>query len=156
MNARATCSWPHSSAIRRSITSRGLIARGGDGPLFRRGELAIALPAKFAARLRDRARAARWCSACAPRTSAPPRRRGRGSRSPASSISVLPVGSDRFLGLKVEGSDVFVRVDKEARHQEGAAIGLGLVAERLHLFDKASGLTLRRRRARREARRILL
>ena len=56
--------------------------------------------------------------------------------------SVLPVGSDRFLGLKVEGSDVFVRVDKEARHQEGAAIGLGLVAERLHLFDKASGLTL--------------
>ena len=56
--------------------------------------------------------------------------------------SVLPVGSDRFLGLKVEGGDVFVRVDKEARHQEGAAIRLGLVAERLHLFDKATGLSL--------------
>jgi multiple sugar transport system ATP-binding protein len=55
---------------------------------------------------------------------------------------VLPVGSDRFLGLKVEGSDVFVRVDKEARHQEGAAIRLGLFAERLHLFDKATGLSL--------------
>jgi multiple sugar transport system ATP-binding protein len=56
--------------------------------------------------------------------------------------SVLPVGSDRFIGLKVEGRDVYVRVDKEARHQEGASIQLGLVAERLHLFDKATGMTL--------------
>jgi multiple sugar transport system ATP-binding protein len=55
---------------------------------------------------------------------------------------VLPVGSDRFLGLKVEGRDVFVRVDKETRHQEGAVIRLGLVTERLHLFDKATGMTL--------------
>ena len=56
--------------------------------------------------------------------------------------SVLPVGSDRFIGLKVEGRDVYVRVDKEARYQEGASIELGLVAERLHLFDKATGMTL--------------
>ena len=33
--------------------------------------------------------------------------------------SVLPVGSDRFLGLKVEGRDVFVRVDKQSQHREG-------------------------------------
>jgi multiple sugar transport system ATP-binding protein len=61
--------------------------------------------------------------------------------------SVLPVGSDRFLRLKVEGSDVFVRVDKEARHQEGAEIRLGLVSERLHLFDKATGMSLAEDRA---------
>jgi len=35
-----------------------------------------------------------------------------------------------------------VRVDKEARHREGDVIRLGLVADRLHLFDKASGATL--------------
>jgi multiple sugar transport system ATP-binding protein len=56
--------------------------------------------------------------------------------------SVLPVGSDSFIGLKVEGRDIFVRLDKETRHKEGSSIALGLVAERLHLFDKASGMTL--------------
>jgi multiple sugar transport system ATP-binding protein len=56
--------------------------------------------------------------------------------------SVLPVGSDRFIGLKVEGRDVYVRVDKQARYREGTSIELGLVAERLHLFDKATGMTL--------------
>ena len=53
--------------------------------------------------------------------------------------SVLPVGSDRFLGLKVEGCDVFVRVDKETHHVLGQRVSFGLRPERLHLFDKASG-----------------
>ena len=56
--------------------------------------------------------------------------------------SVLPVGSDRFLGLKVEGSDVFVRVDKETHHVLGQRVSFGLRPERLHLFDKASGASL--------------
>jgi multiple sugar transport system ATP-binding protein len=55
--------------------------------------------------------------------------------------SVLPVGSDRFLGLKVDGKDVFVRVDKQSRYREGESVTLGLVPERLHLFD-ASGISL--------------
>ena len=55
---------------------------------------------------------------------------------------MLPVGSDRFIGLKVEGCDVYVRVAKEARHREGDGISLGLVTERLHLFDKSTGVTL--------------
>jgi multiple sugar transport system ATP-binding protein len=119
----------------------GTIARGGEGPLFRCGELAIALPAKFAARLRDQGGQAvvlglRPEDVCAAEAA------GLGRTLAGVVDSVLPVGSDRFLGLKVQGRDVFVRVDKEARHQEGAAIELGLVAERLHLFDKASGLTL--------------
>src|SRR5258707_487499 len=119
----------------------GTIARGGEGPLFRCGELEIALPAKFAAGLRDQDERAvvlglRPEDVCAAEAAGP------GLTLAGVVDSVLPVGSDRFLGLKVEGRDVFVRVDKEARHQEGVAIGLGLVAERLHLFDKASGLTL--------------
>ena len=56
--------------------------------------------------------------------------------------SVLPVGSDRFLGLKVEGCDVFVRVDKASHHVQGERVSFALVAERLHLFDKASGASL--------------
>ena len=56
--------------------------------------------------------------------------------------SVLPVGSDRFLGLKVEGCDVFVRVDKGTHHVLGQRVGFGLRPERLHLFDKASGASL--------------
>ena len=56
--------------------------------------------------------------------------------------SVLPVGSDRFLGLKVVGCDVFVRVDKETHHVLGQRVGFGLRPERLHLFDKASGASL--------------
>ena len=56
--------------------------------------------------------------------------------------SVLPVGSDRFLGLKVEGSDVFVRVDKETHHVQSQRVSFGLRPERLHLFDKASGASL--------------
>jgi hypothetical protein len=34
------------------------------------------------------------------------------------------------------------RVAKEARHREGDTIHLGLVTERLHLFDKSTGVTL--------------
>jgi multiple sugar transport system ATP-binding protein len=57
--------------------------------------------------------------------------------------SVLPIGSDRFLGLKVEGADVFVRVDKQSHHRQGETAAFALVPERLHLFDRASGLSLR-------------
>jgi multiple sugar transport system ATP-binding protein len=56
--------------------------------------------------------------------------------------SVLPVGSDRFLGLKVEGCDIFVRVDKESHHVQGQRVSFGLLPERLLLFDKASGASL--------------
>jgi multiple sugar transport system ATP-binding protein len=117
----------------------GTIESGAGMPLFRRGALAIALPPKFATSLARHQNTEvvlglRPEDVCAANDLAP---------SLAGTVdSVLPVGSDRFLGLKVEGGDVFVRVDKEARQQEGAAIRLGLVAERLHLFDKTTGLSL--------------
>lgn len=117
----------------------GTIESEAGAPLFRRGAVAFALPPKFAAGLSSRRgpdvvlglRPEDVCIA-----------QDTGPYLAGTVDSVLPVGSDRFLGLKVEGNDVFVRVDKEARHREGAAIRLGLVTERLHLFDKATGLTL--------------
>ena len=43
---------------------------------------------------------------------------------------------------KVEGCDVFVRVDKRSHHREGESVAFDLVPQRLHLFDKASGASL--------------
>lgn len=57
--------------------------------------------------------------------------------------TVLPVGSDRFLGLKVEDRNVFVRVDKQAYHREGEQVTFGITPERMHLFDQKSGISLR-------------
>jgi multiple sugar transport system ATP-binding protein len=112
----------------------GAIEDGGSAPVFRRGSLRIGLPA---GKLRGVSAAPvmlgirpedvmRHCPAGGPVLT-------------GVVDSVLPVGSDRFLGLKVEGCDVFVRVDKETRHAQGERVSFGLLPERLHLFDKASG-----------------
>jgi len=56
--------------------------------------------------------------------------------------SVLPVGSDQFLGVEVDGKQLFFRVGKELHHREGENVALSVNVNRLHLFDKASGKTL--------------
>ena len=57
-------------------------------------------------------------------------------------LSVLPVGSDQFLELETEGAKLFFRVGKEGRHQVGENTTLRLITNRLHLFDKAQGVSL--------------
>ncbi len=57
--------------------------------------------------------------------------------------SVLPVGSDQFLGLRTAGGQMFLRVNKERRHTEGEHVTLAVNTERLHLFDKGSAESLR-------------
>jgi multiple sugar transport system ATP-binding protein len=56
--------------------------------------------------------------------------------------TAMPAGSDQFLGLKVAGAEVFVRVGKDAQVNEGETLRLGLNPARLHLFDKATGISL--------------
>ena len=56
--------------------------------------------------------------------------------------SVLPVGSDQFLGIEMEGKRLFCRVGKELHHNEGDNVVLAVNTHRLHLFDKASGQSL--------------
>jgi multiple sugar transport system ATP-binding protein len=119
----------------------GTIDRGGASPVFRRGDLSITLPPKLAARVAAR-EGQELVLGLRPEDVCPAGEAGPGRVLSGVVDSVLPVGSDRFIGLKVEGQDVYVRVDKEARHREGTSIQLGLVAERLHLFDKATGMTL--------------
>jgi multiple sugar transport system ATP-binding protein len=119
----------------------GVLGRDGTAASFQRGNLSIALPPRLTSRLaaRDGQEAVlglRPEDVCAAAAAEP------GHVVSGVVDSVLPVGSDSFIGLKVEGRDIFVRLDKEARHREGTSLALGLVAERLHLFDKASGMTL--------------
>ena len=56
--------------------------------------------------------------------------------------SVLPVGSDRFLGLKLDETELFVRVGKEARQREGDRLRFALVPGRIHIFDGATGANI--------------
>jgi multiple sugar transport system ATP-binding protein len=59
--------------------------------------------------------------------------------------SVLPIGSDEYLGVQFAGVECFFRVGKEVRHREGETIALGLNPQRLHLFDRQTGEALLRR-----------
>lgn len=52
--------------------------------------------------------------------------------------SVLPVGSDQFLDIELEGRRLFLRLGKECRYRVGDTATLGINLNRLHLFDKAS------------------
>jgi multiple sugar transport system ATP-binding protein len=56
--------------------------------------------------------------------------------------SVLPVGSDQFLGMRVEGAEMFFRVGKDVRHKDGETIALAADVNRLHVFDAATGANL--------------
>jgi multiple sugar transport system ATP-binding protein len=118
---------------------QGAVKTEDGGPVFRRGDLRIALPAGLMpppTGARDIVLGIRpedIASHAAPSERAALRGVVR---------SVLPVGSDRFLGLDVQGCDVFVRVDKHAHHREGETVDFALVPDHLHVFDKATGMSL--------------
>ncbi len=56
--------------------------------------------------------------------------------------SVLPVGSDQFLGMEFGGAELFFRVGKGMRHKNGEAIALTVDVNRLHVFDAETGASL--------------
>ena len=114
----------------------GTIEHDG-GSHFRRGALRVPLPWAAKATGREVVLGIR------PEDVAPLAQRGDAPSITGTVETVLPVGSDRFLGLKVEERSVFVRVGKQAQHREGESITLGLAPERLHLFDPQTGLSLR-------------
>jgi len=49
---------------------------------------------------------------------------------------VMPIGSDQFLNMKLEGEELFFRVGKETRHRNGEEVTLAANLDRLHLFDQ--------------------
>jgi len=56
--------------------------------------------------------------------------------------SVLPVGSDQFLGFDFYGDELFFRVGKGLAHKVGDDVSLSVDVNRLHLFDMDSGASL--------------
>ena len=57
-------------------------------------------------------------------------------------LSVLPVGSDQFLEIEVEGSKLFFRVGKEGQYKVGEIATLKVNLNRLHLFDQKDSQSL--------------
>ena len=56
--------------------------------------------------------------------------------------SVLPVGSDQYLGFETEGTLLFFRVGRDLHHREGERIALSVNVNRMQIFDAASGASL--------------
>ncbi|WP_407945679.1 ABC transporter ATP-binding protein [Paraburkholderia elongata] len=61
--------------------------------------------------------------------------------------SLLPVGSDQFIGLHCLGQSMFFRVGKERSCKVGERVSLSINRRRLHLFDQASGVNLKAQNA---------
>lgn len=56
--------------------------------------------------------------------------------------SVLPVGSDQFLDMDMEGARLFLRLGKECHYREGETATLAINLNRIHLFDKDSSQSI--------------
>ncbi len=119
----------------------GRIDAAADGARFVRGELRLALPPVLGARAAARAAGDVVLGLRAEDVlehGGDPAQMLRGRVQ-----SVLPVGSDQFLGVHTDAGQVFLRVGKDHRHREGEQVELAVSTHRLHLFDKASGESLR-------------
>ncbi|MFP3569595.1 ABC transporter ATP-binding protein [Paraburkholderia sp. SIMBA_030] len=57
--------------------------------------------------------------------------------------SLLPVGSDQFIGMQCAGRSMFFRVDKERACKVGERVTLAVNRRRLHIFDQTSGVNLK-------------
>jgi multiple sugar transport system ATP-binding protein len=57
--------------------------------------------------------------------------------------TAMPAGSDQYVGVSVEGAMVFLRFGKDVTLREGESIAFSVNQTRLHLFDRASGQSLR-------------
>jgi multiple sugar transport system ATP-binding protein len=123
----------------------GALAGDGAGLRFERGALSLALPTALAQRLAGQGdgpggrlvrlglRAEDVDARGAPREGET--LRGRIS-------SVLPVGSDQYLGVEVESATLFFRVGRELRAHEGENVALAVNMNRAQLFDSSSGASL--------------
>jgi multiple sugar transport system ATP-binding protein len=119
----------------------GALETAADGLRFRNGTVDLALPPRARERLTASAGRSVRLGLRAEDVDARPDRRDDAILRGAVT-SVLPVGSDQFLGMRVDGVEMFFRVGKDLHHAEGEPISLGVDVSRLHLFDVETGANL--------------
>jgi multiple sugar transport system ATP-binding protein len=119
----------------------GTLAGDGAGARFERGAVSLALPAALAERLAGRGgRAVRLGLRAEDVDARDAPRAGETLRGRVS--SVLPVGSDQYLGVEVEDATLFFRVGRELRVHEGENVAFSVNMNRAQLFDPSSGTSL--------------
>jgi len=119
----------------------GTLAGDGAAPRFERGALSLALPPALAQRLAGRGGGGVRLGLRAEDVDARGTPRA-GETLQGRVASVLPVGSDQYLGVEVEGATLFFRVGRELRAREGENIALAVNMDRAQLFDPTSGTAL--------------
>lgn len=119
----------------------GAVVDTGLGPAFRAGDLQLTLPPSLARRAADQGERPVVLGLRAEDVLEEPGPDSVTIRGQV--VTVLPVGSDLFLGIQTSAGRAFVRVGKDCRHKEGENVALSVATNRLHLFDKASGDSLR-------------
>jgi multiple sugar transport system ATP-binding protein len=120
---------------------RGVIRGGDTGPSFVFGDAWLAIPHVFQERLLPHA-GREVTIGIRPEDVSEHGVIRTGESLRGSLSSVLPVGSDQFLGMRVADHELFFRVGKDLRHASGEQIELALDIKRLHVFDAASGKSL--------------
>jgi multiple sugar transport system ATP-binding protein len=116
----------------------GALAGDGEGMRFERGALSLALPPALSERLRGHAGRAVKLGIRAEDVDS----RGISETLPGRISSVLPVGSDQYLGVETEGTLLFFRVGRELRYREGENVALSVNTHRAQVFDSSSGMSL--------------
>ena len=115
----------------------GGLVQEGERVLFRRGAMKLEVSTQIARRLAGQAGRAVVMGLRAEdvemRDGAPGKDSLQGRI-----LSVLPIGSDQFLELEVEGTKVFLRVGKEGQYTVGENASLRVNLNRLHLFDQST------------------
>jgi multiple sugar transport system ATP-binding protein len=119
----------------------GTLAMEGGQMVFRRGQLALTLPPHVAERVSGQAGRAVVLGIRAEDV-ASHSGESAGDCLQGRILSVLPVGSDQFLEVEVEGTKLFFRVGKEGQHKDGENAVLRVNLNRLHLFDKQDSQSL--------------
>jgi multiple sugar transport system ATP-binding protein len=118
---------------------QGKLERQAEALVFRRGGLQLVLPEAIAGRLREHGGREVVVGIRAEDVA---EGGSAGSQLHGRILSVLPVGSDRFVEMEVEGTRVFLRLGKEAQLREGDNATLALNLHRLHVFDQQSSFNL--------------
>jgi multiple sugar transport system ATP-binding protein len=109
--------------------------------VFERGQLKLTLPARVASRVGGQLGREVVLGIRAEDVSeVPPNEAADGVHGRI--MSVLPVGSDQFYEMEVEGTRLFFRLGKEVRHKDGDNATLAVNLNRLHLFDKQTTQSL--------------